>query len=524
MSNLITRNNLTRLFIFPWHTLLLALYVPVNLGAYNIGQIPVSAIYRSVILSGICALILLWAFHAILRDWQTAGLAATLIVSLFLTYGHVYAYARNFEIDGFLIGRHRYLAALWGVFAVAGLGWVTRKSQKHTTLTSTLNLVGLFLLVMPVAQLIWYHVRAARYQDPNIVEAVPQPYNRVEKPSGGQLHDVYYIILDAYGRSDVLLDALGYDNSAFLGKLDDMGFYVASCAQSNYSITVLSLSSTLNMDYLTALDPSLTPDNTDRLPMSNLTKNNAVTKTFQGLGYTTMAFETGFDFTELNNIDVFYRAERQGFNEFETLYLRTTFAVLMDDAGIFARFQIAPEDRKRELVLFNLEKLREIASIPGPKFVFVHLVIPHPPFVFGPHGERLIFPERIKKGNNTSYSIQDYVAGYRNQAIFIGDQIAGVAESILQNSSVSPIIIIQGDHGPGHFGQAERMGILNAYFFPGSHAGLYPTLTPVNTFRLLFNTYFQGDFELLEDVSYFSERSHIYRYEIVPNQCQVDFQ
>jgi len=97
--------------------------------------------------------------------------------------------------------------------------------------------------------------------------------------------------------------------------------------------------------------------------------------------------------------------------------------------------------------------------------------------------------------------------------------IGQVIQSILKNSSIPPIIIIQGDHGPSHFDEATRMGNLNAYYFPNAQPALYSSITPVNTFRLLFNTYFGTEFNLLKDTSYYSEYPYAYRFDVVPNQC-----
>jgi hypothetical protein len=126
-------------------------------------------------------------------------------------------------------------------------------------------------------------------------------------------------------------------------------------------------------------------------------RDNRAQEKFRSLGYTTVAFETGFYFSQLSNLDIFYTPERKGFNEFEILYVRTTMARLLDDAGWLRRFHYTPEDRKRELILFDLEKLQELPAMPGPKFVFAHLVIPHQPFVFGPEGEPLVIPEKMQK-------------------------------------------------------------------------------------------------------------------------------
>ena len=49
---------------------------------------------------------------------------------------------------------------------------------------------------------------------------------------------------------------------------------------------------------------------------------------------------------------------------------------------------------------------------------------------------------------------------------------------------------------------------------------LYSKITPVNTFRLILDTYFGSDYGLLEDVSYFSKSEEdLLDLEVVPNLC-----
>ena len=83
----------------------------------------------------------------------------------------------------------------------------------------------------------------------------------------------------------------------------------------------------------------------------------------------------------------------------------------------------------------------------------------------------------------------------------------------------SPIIIIQGDHGLFSSNLDWRFGILNAYYLPGHNDLLYPKITPVNTFRLIFNSYFGTDYQLLPDISYYSDLPYLYNFSPVENEC-----
>ena len=99
-----------------------------------------------------------------------------------------------------------------------------------------------------------------------------------------------------------------------------------------------------------------------------------------------------------------------------------------------------------------------------------------------------------------------------------------LVDEILSKSDVPPIVILQADHGPastfGSDGWArptenmlrERTSIFNAYYLPqGGSDLLYNSITPVNTFRLIFNRYFKTNYDLLNDKIYFSDYEQPYK-------------
>lgn len=73
-------------------------------------------------------------------------------------------------------------------------------------------------------------------------------------------------------------------------------------------------------------------------------------------------------------------------------------------------------------------------------------------------------------------------------------------------------------------GIRQKMGVLNAYYLPNVEKSLlYPSITPVNTFRLVFNLYFNTNFELLPDKSFvFEDEQHIYNMIDVTEALDYD--
>jgi hypothetical protein len=81
-----------------------------------------------------------------------------------------------------------------------------------------------------------------------------------------------------------------------------------------------------------------------------------------------------------------------------------------------------------------------------------------------------------------------------------------VIDALLDESEIPPIIILQSDHGqrPLHpgivIGDDEWHKILNAMYLPGmDYDTLSDNISPVNTFRLIFNHYFDANYPMLED-------------------------
>jgi len=114
------------------------------------------------------------------------------------------------------------------------------------------------------------------------------------------------------------------------------------------------------------------------------------------------------------------------------------------------------------------------------------------------------------------------VRRYRDQLTYTNGRVRQTIDGILSGSERPVIIILQADHGPGSTlnwedvagtDLRERFSILNAYYLPEQgEADLYEGITPVNTFRLVFNRYFGANYELLREESYFSTYSRPYAF------------
>ncbi len=496
----------------PVYVVLFSIYPVLALLANNIDQVLPSAAVLPLAVSIAGAGILLLFFWILWRDVERASFATFILLVLSLSYGHVYSYLKGITVFGTYIFRHRTLAPFWLIMAGLGIWWARGKKLNVQNYTRILNIVCAILLVLPLIQMsssLWKQWKAWERPTKGVtaVETAPGE-GKTEKV----LPDIYYIILDAYSRTDILKKIYGYDNTEFLTSLEGMGFYVVDCSQSNYGQTELSLASSLNFNYLSKLGDSFTPTSLDRAPLWPLIKDSAVMQYLKGLGYKVVAFKTGFSWTELTDADIYLAPQliKWQINEFQYMWLQTTIGrVLLDEEAL--KMLGNPDALFRQRTEFALEKLRVLPSIGGPKFVFAHLIIPHPPFVFGPNGEE------VSSGSGVTTGLAGQ--GYVDQTIFIDKQLEDIVPTIIANSSNPPIIIIQSDHGTGAAGGADHMANLSALYLPGHEGLLYPTMTNVNTFRVILDEYFGQTLPLLPDVSFFSNYTLPYNFHVVVNNC-----
>lgn len=349
-----------------------------------------------------------------------------------------------------------------------------------------------------------------------------------------ELPDIYLLVLDGHGREDVLTESYAVA-PGFADRLEGRGFYVAREAHSNYAQTALSLASSLNMDLLPALLDVEDPAAGSRLPLKHIIAQNRVVHTLKDVGYDIVTYPGEYSLTAVPDADV----ERR-----PLVYLTEYEYVLLGNTAIpWLTRQIGlPQGRlahavRRNHIQYVLDDLADGgASRPGPTFVFAHLVVPHPPFVFKPdgsyrktRGSATLADGDSWKSTNNRYK-EKYQSGYRDQVAYLDSEIERVIDRVLAQSERPPVIIVQGDHGPGanvdwksqgKSNMRERMAVLNAVYFPdGNYAALYPRMTLVNTFRVVFNHVLGTRLPLTDDQSYFSLWASPFRYANVTEELQ----
>ena len=526
------------------HPFLIGLYPVVALLGSNVQEISPDQTVRSfvVVLAGAAALLVV--LRLLVRDWHKAALLCSFILLLLFSYGQVYAALRQASFGGLYLARHRYLIPVFSAVTIVGTWFILSRRDELANATKIFNLMGAAVVVMAAIPIVTAVVRGkGDWQVDDFQPAGGR--GELQTGQGVSRPDVYYIILDAYARSDFMLEKFGYDNSDFIGFLESRGFYIAKKSNTNHIWTALSLGSSLNMDFDQNLGVNLA---TGAYPsaMVEPIHHSLVRANFEKLGYDIIGFSSGYGPTEITDADYYFSPDIERseppppgitLNAFEGMLFHASAGRIIEDfTDPQTRNQIGfrtdyPFSVLRAIIEYDFDQLEVVPEIPAPTFTFVHIVAPHSPYLFGRDGEPV---EQTGVFSLTGEGVTGSDAEgdlYKNQAIYISGRTQEVVQAILDRSETPPIIIIQADHGPsagwsGDFDNpdlAMRTAILNAYLLPGGcERMLYPTISPVNSFRVVFDCTFGASYPLLPDNAYFSHwpRLSAYGFELVNDRTR----
>ncbi|MBN1130160.1 MAG: sulfatase-like hydrolase/transferase [Chitinispirillaceae bacterium] len=321
--------------------------------------------------------------------------------------------------------------------------------------------------------------------------------------------DIFHIILDAHPRSDILKEHFDHDNSGFIRFLEGHGFVLPRQSWSNYASTELSIPATLNSLYVHQSLPAAGQYTVSNLQyVRELRANPLVITYLQKRGYRVYVTKHGLETEESGSAGRFLKPRSEIFgilwDEFnEALLLMTPARLIMEVSG----FREPPFfEKHRRLIRFALEFCATAHKIKGPKYVFAHILAPHTPIVFGPHGEELQpGPAYL---NNPRADPGRFVKASSDEIAFLDSIVARtISQMIAADSTI--VIILQSDHGeftqwpqeerPDRAVIRQRHGILNALRIPGRRMRISDTMTAINTYPVVFNALFGTALPLLED-------------------------
>jgi hypothetical protein len=478
--------------------------------------------------------LIVWGAFRLLSDRPVfTALAAGLVVVVLLFGGRIeYAVLRWFIVPGVL----HWTAVTLGLILLPFL-LVLRMRSGGARLAFGARVAELTALIlvlttgMPLAMAL---TQGSPFVGAEIrtegVPTVPE-VNAEDRP------DIFFIVLDAYSGTSSLRSIYDLDIEGFKAELRNLGFEVPERARANYTHTALALASMLNWDYL-GTDPvpgrEAGGEWEDRSELYQLLHDNRTIRLVRAAGYRTVFFSSSYP--PLQDSPSFDEVVASpGLGDLEAIWLRQT--AFGPAEPIFCRWGLCGGRgwpfRADEAPVHEWrfqEVVRQARDSSSATFFYIHVLLPHEPFVLGPDCEHVEPMWPLTWAEAESLEVRER---YRDQVECLNRLVLRTVREILEDGRGDPVILLQSDHGYARVprGQMmeladadmervrERMDIFAAYRVPEGHElAISDTVTPINAMRAIVSSTFGIDLAPLEDRTYWSSWRNPFEFiELAPD-------
>lgn len=516
-----------------FHPILVALFPILIVYSQNVGRVDVEELILPVILLVIFAISFYYGLKFVLKNPFKASIIVTLVLIFLFSYGHVYYLLNDVSIDGFDIGRNRYLIPAFTIILGVSLFFIIKSNRIFDNATSIMNVISIVFLMVAISNIGFVAAENANCENCENQEIFYEgkDFTKFFEPhkffiaDNQELPDVYYLILDEYARNDALLEYHDFDNSEFKIFLEGKGFHVADDSFTNYPMSIQAIPTVMNMNYINFLADEIGSDVRNFEPLIGkdfgLYSNNMVIKNFKDMNYKIITFNT-FSLTHYEN-----KLSDKIFCDRHISLLDNKMIDVLARTSIFGYYvERWAEAELRQVTLCAFDEFGNAGKVfDEPVFVWAHVMLPHPPWIFGPNGEEITPGKPLLITDNPEFRDAGWEPKlqYTQQVEFANKKTTEVIEKILENNQNS-IIIVQGDHGtawdlnwkePTRDDAWQRLRNFDAIYFPDEVKRdiLSDDRTLVNTFRTVFNEYYGSEYEILENKLYWGWNEKPYNFK-----------
>jgi len=471
----------------------------------NFGLVPVHSIWK---LAGFYFLIttaVIVTSLLIVRKPIKAAEFSFYLLSVFFLFGPLHDFLKSTVRNKFFIS-YTFLVLLIVFSTVIFLISLIRSKKDTAPAFRYFNYLVIIFVTLEIGTLIYY-VITRKFLDNNLV-----PKNErvsFKSCSNTTKPDIFFVVFDGYTSSKCLKEEFGYENEEVDSLLNANHFFTSANSISNYNITPFSLASTMNLNYLREGLESKVASSRVFLQAMETLRDNQLVKFLRTQGYEiknygcfdlagvpteTVAYFNNLAYSQIDNQTLLSRIKRDiGWN----------FAIKNVFTGAFRVPGSYKEKKAYHLYRneFNLEGLLNELKVNSdtPRFVYVHIVLPHEPFYFNSDGKEVsdtdILLNRI-----------DLKQGYLGQLKYCNRLLKDLIQKVPMSPGNERVVIIQGDHGFRNYAMQVPINKifmnLNTYYFSdGDYSQLYDGISPVNSFRVVLNKYFCQSLPMLRDSS-----------------------
>lgn len=418
---------------------------------------PLSALWRPVLFAVALAVVVVLVLRLILRRWDHAVLAASVLVLAGLA-----TWVPLMVVIGgglWLLGIHRLRLR-----AGRPMSWSTGQLA---------GMLGMFA---------WALAAIAAVSVVTTVATSLPAGSRAPIGDASDRSNVVILLLDGYPRADSLHEQFGIDPAPLKEALADRGFEIAERSRANYTSTWMTLTSMVHGRYVAQVEGlELVPDDPAEQYRALMAAigDGPVLDDLRRAGYEIVNVPSPYESAALTTADRVVAPPQ--LTSFELSLIQHSFAGRL-------LLEVAPQiafEQHRDRVRTSLDLAVAEAAGPrdGPMLLFAHLMAPHAPVSFTDDPAPACFPacSLYVMGPQADWS------GYAEHLATVNALLLDAIDAILA-SDPSAMIVLMSDHGTvrgGEHGSAHAFRSFFAARTPGGSPRFPDDVSPVDVLRLI---------------------------------------
>lgn len=440
------------------------------------------------------AAVVFLVLRLVLRSWRTAAFTSVLLLSVFFLWGYIHSNLLRLFAPSFFVKVSVLTAGALLLTALLTWAFIKRKEEEQKRWLSFISLLFLVYTLVDGGMMVQ---KMFRDNSATLRKSfAPEALQTKQQP------DVVFILFDEFPSTLSLQENLHFDNRDIDSFLLQQGFSIQAHSHSNYNFTPFSLASMLNGKYLDFIkDPQSLNEMDYNTALLRIQKSEVVSR-----------FEaTGYRFVNLSIFDMSNTPTLLTLNMFpEKARLLTANTYYDKNLKVYVRMWEGPDTTRiwglegySTVLNYNnrvkRDFLKEIATKSDhPRFIYLHVVMPHDPFYYDADGNVLDMPtaRKVTRLARTEY--------YINNLKVARKWLRELVTATQQHTGGKSIIMLMGDHG--HKKNVESKDIrqqfanLNAVYFPDrDYSALYDSMTNINVMQVVMNKIFVRQQALLPD-------------------------
>lgn len=410
----------------PWPIPLLVFAHLFNIYANHYPTIPVANLLRETLIYGGGGMLLTWVLKYFFLDWIRPNSIGLILLLIEFYFSPTHQSWKSLTGNSFWSSYSLLLPILCLCLLLSIYLAIRKPRYRFVKLITTCTML---MIPLSMTQLMLMTTR----ERSQIQKTSFRPLDK--KP------DIVLILLDEYAGASSLQSFFQFDNRAFSEQLKTMGFQEVREASSLYNLTIFSMASLFDMQPLDLPSTNVSDMESWRKGIQRINQNRW-TNFLQSNGYKThnasiFPFNDQPPFEDLFQLHIVGPARLHHFNTSHTIYRDLAYHLYTQNL-----FGQSKKTFQRKMIrvlndFLESQTAKVINNPAGPDFHYIHLFLPHDPYLLNENGEEVDVETALNSSNKQAYL--SYLK-YTNK------RLTKMLQAMNQNNEET-IFIVLSDHG-----------------------------------------------------------------------------